>query len=255
MALATALTSLPPSLPQSFCSSAVKAPVQVIMLRALAFLACAFLLATALYGTSDPFTPGVTLPPALPPSGNGSATPDNSTATGAEGWRQLLDLLPEHVTEKLREAWALGQSHQTGIAALGLLTCLLAMLLAGRIRCVWDRLGHGSAPGSLWSLLGVDSGGEPLGLEPRGPAGRGAQPWAGSTMSLRQDAPLFPGSWGSSGRGEACDLHRGSSGTQQAHHSALHARASRAKSPRFSTSASPSAVGALVATHLTDRWL
>lgn len=145
MAPATTLTSL--SLPQSFCSSAVKAPVQVIMLRALAFLACAFLLATALYGTSDPFTPGITLPPALPPSGNGSATPDNGTATGAEGWRQLLGLLPEHVTEKLREAWAFGQSHQTGVVALGLLTCLLAMLLAGRIRCVWDQAGQGSAPG------------------------------------------------------------------------------------------------------------
>ncbi|XP_015446863.2 transmembrane protein 201, partial [Pteropus alecto] len=134
---------------QSFCSSAVKAPVQVIMLRALAFLACAFLVATALYGTSDPFTLGVTLPPALPPSGNGSATPDNGTATGAEGWRQLLDLLPEHMTEKLREAWAFGQSHQTGIVALGLLTCLLAMLLAGRIRL--RRVDAFSA--CLWALL------------------------------------------------------------------------------------------------------
>ncbi|XP_019495380.1 PREDICTED: transmembrane protein 201 isoform X3 [Hipposideros armiger] len=131
---------------QSICSSAMKAPVQVIVLRALTFLLCAFLLATALYGTSDPFAPGVTLPPALPPGGNGSATPDNSTAPGAEGWRQLLGLLPEHMTEKLRATWAFGQSHQTGVVALGLLTCLLAMLLAGRIRlrridafstCLW----------------------------------------------------------------------------------------------------------------------
>lgn len=125
------------SFPQSFCSSAVKAPVQVIVLRALAFLACAFLLATALYGTSDPFAPGVSLPPALPPGGNGSAVSDNSTAPEAEGWRQLLGLLPEHMTEKLQEAWAYGRSHQTGIVVLGLLTCLLAMLLAGRIRYVW----------------------------------------------------------------------------------------------------------------------
>lgn len=134
---------------QSICSSAVKAPVQVIVLRALTFLLCAFLLATALYGTSDPFAPGVTLPPALPPGGNGSTTPDNGTAPGAEGWRQLLGLLPEHMTEKLRAAWAFGQSHQTGVVALGLLTCLLAMLLAGRIRL--RRIDAFST--CLWALL------------------------------------------------------------------------------------------------------
>ncbi|XP_049733805.1 transmembrane protein 201 isoform X1 [Elephas maximus indicus] len=134
---------------QSFCSSALKAPVQVIVLRTLAFLACAFLLTTALYSTGDPFTPGAALPPALPPGGNGSAAPDNGTAPVGEGWQQLLGLLPEPAVEKLREAWAFGQSHQTGIAVLGLLTCLLAMLLAGHLRlrridafasCLWALL-------------------------------------------------------------------------------------------------------------------
>ncbi|XP_025141640.3 transmembrane protein 201 isoform X2 [Bubalus bubalis] len=134
---------------QSFCASAVKAPAQVIVLRALAFLACAFLLTTALYGTSNPFAPGAPLPPTLPPGSNGSAPPDNGTATGAEGWRQLLGLLPEHAAEKLREAWAFGQSHQMGVVALGLLTCLLAMLLAGRIRL--RRIDAFST--SLWALL------------------------------------------------------------------------------------------------------
>ncbi|KAM8954998.1 transmembrane protein 201 [Lycaon pictus] len=133
---------------QSF-SSAVKAPVQVIMLRALAFLACTFLLTVALYGTSNPFAPEATLPPALPPGGNGSATPDNSTGPGAEGWQQLLGLLPEHAAEKLREAWAFGQSHQMGVVALGLLTCLLAMLLAGRLRL--RRIDAFST--CLWALL------------------------------------------------------------------------------------------------------
>lgn len=134
---------------QSFCSSAVKAPVQAILLRALAFLACAFLLSAALYGHSEPFTPGAALPPALPPGSNGSAASDNSTAPGAEGWQQLLGLLPEHTAEKLHEAWAFGQSHQTSIVAMGLLSCLLAMLLAGRLRlrridafatCLWALL-------------------------------------------------------------------------------------------------------------------
>uniref|UniRef100_A0A8C2UZK6 Transmembrane protein 201 n=1 Tax=Chinchilla lanigera TaxID=34839 RepID=A0A8C2UZK6_CHILA len=134
---------------QSFSSSAAKAPVQVILLRALAFLACAFLLITALYGPSNPFTLGVALPPALPPGSNSSAAPDNSTAPGTEGWRQLLDLLPEHATEKLLEAWAFGQSHQMSIVAVGLVTCLLAMLLAGRIRL--RRIDAFSA--CLWAVL------------------------------------------------------------------------------------------------------
>ncbi|XP_007940792.1 transmembrane protein 201 [Orycteropus afer afer] len=134
---------------QSFCSSAVKAPVQVIVLRALAFLACAFLLTTALYSAGDPFAPGAALPPALPPGGNGSTMPDNGTAPGGDGWRQLLGLLPEPTVEKLREAWAFGQSHQMSVVVLGLLTCLLAMLLAGRLRlrridafasCLWALL-------------------------------------------------------------------------------------------------------------------
>ncbi|EHB16650.1 Transmembrane protein 201 [Heterocephalus glaber] len=134
---------------QSFSSSVVKAPVQVILLRALAFLACTFLLTTALYGPSNPFTLGVALPPALPPGTNSSAAPDNSTAPGTKGWQQLLDLLPEHTAETLLEAWAFGQSHQMGIVAMGLLTCLLAMLLAGRIRL--RRIDAFSA--CLWALL------------------------------------------------------------------------------------------------------
>ncbi|XP_006873153.1 PREDICTED: transmembrane protein 201 [Chrysochloris asiatica] len=138
-----------PSCSQSFCSSALKAPLQVIVLRALAFLACAFLLTATFYNADDPFAPGAALPPALPPGGNGSAAPANGTAPGGEGWRQLLGLLPEPVMEKLQEAWAFGQSHQTGVVLLGLLTCLLAMLLAGRLRlrridafasCLWALL-------------------------------------------------------------------------------------------------------------------
>lgn len=153
----------------------MKAPVQVIALRALAFLACAFLLTTALYGTSSPFAPGAPLPPALPPGSNGSATSDNGTAPGAEGWRQLLGLLPEHTAEKLREAWAFGQGHQLGVVALGLLTCLLAMLLAGRIRCVGYRVG-GRGVCTLDLPRGQTQWEESLGLESGGLLG--TRPWA-----------------------------------------------------------------------------
>ncbi|XP_004470660.2 transmembrane protein 201 [Dasypus novemcinctus] len=134
---------------QSFCSSALKAPAQATALRALAFLACAFLLTAALHGARDPSAPGDALPPALPPGSNGSAVPDNGTGPGAERWQQLLGLLPQHAAERLQEAWAFGQSHQPGLVALGLLACLLAMLLAGRVglrridalaSCLWALL-------------------------------------------------------------------------------------------------------------------
>ncbi|XP_036598990.1 transmembrane protein 201 [Trichosurus vulpecula] len=124
---------------QSFCSSPVTAPAQVILLRFLAFLICSFLLVTALYGSGHPFSPATSWTPALLAGGNmsssGTSASSNTTADpGALGWQQLLHLLPEHVLEKLCEAWDLGQSHQMVVVALGLLTCLLAMLLAGRIR-------------------------------------------------------------------------------------------------------------------------
>ncbi|NXU06271.1 TM201 protein, partial [Buphagus erythrorhynchus] len=50
------------------------------------------------------------------------------------GWQELLLLLPEHLLQNLSSAWAYGKNHQMAVAVLGLFTCLLAMLLAGRIR-------------------------------------------------------------------------------------------------------------------------
>lgn len=164
----------------------MKAPVQVILLRALAFLACAFLLTTALYGPSDPLTPGAALPPALPPGGNGSAAPDNGTVPSPEGWQQLLGLLPEHTAEKVLMAWAFGQSHQTSIVALGLLTCLLAMLLAGRIRCMWG-------PGHRWAGVRTLHCCLRVGAK-RGLAG--AQPWAEScNWTILVSVLQGPGVW------------------------------------------------------------
>lgn len=171
----------------------MKAPLQVIVLRALAFLACTFLLTTTLYGTSNPFAPESPLPPALPPGGNGSATPDNGTTPGSEGWRQLLGLLPEHTAEKLHEAWAFGQSHQMGVVALGLLTCLLAMLLAGRIRCVCGRAGQGSVGGSAqgWSQEAL----------------QGPQPWTElHSVAGARCSPSFPVAGSLVGERKANDL-------------------------------------------------
>ncbi|XP_056651798.1 transmembrane protein 201 isoform X3 [Monodelphis domestica] len=121
---------------QSICSSPVTAPAQVILLRFLAFLLCSFLLVTALYGSGHPFGPAASWTPALLAGGNVSSpgTSASSNTSTAPAWQQLLHLLPEHVLENLRGAWDFGQSHQVAVVASGLLTCLLAMLLAGRIR-------------------------------------------------------------------------------------------------------------------------
>lgn len=136
------------SLSQSFCASAVSpsaghcAPGPRLPGLCLPADHCAL-------RHQQPLCPGAPLPPTCLVA---MARPTRQTATGAEGWRQLLGLLPEHVAEKLREAWAFGQSHQMGVVALGLLTCLLAMLLAGRlqVREAGTRSGRSSAEAGPW---------------------------------------------------------------------------------------------------------
>lgn len=138
------------SLPlQNLCSSSSSAsittPAQVIFLRFLAFLSCAFLVLMALYGSGDPFSLSAAVPA---PVSSGPASIRNRTGTSSHadlendtsvtvaGWRELLHLLPEQMVENLSAAWAYGKNHQMAVAVLGLFTCLLAMFLAGRIRWV-----------------------------------------------------------------------------------------------------------------------
>ncbi|XP_005057909.2 PREDICTED: transmembrane protein 201, partial [Ficedula albicollis] len=144
---------------QNLCSSSsstsITTPAQVILLRFLAFLSCALLVLMALYGSGDPFslsTAGPAAGPAAGPSGpaslwnrtgtspaagrDGVSGSDNDTGSGTSrrGWQELLLLLPEHLLQNLSVAWAYSKNHQMAVAVLGLFTCLLAMLLAGRIR-------------------------------------------------------------------------------------------------------------------------
>ncbi|XP_061457710.1 transmembrane protein 201 isoform X2 [Rhineura floridana] len=119
-------------------STTTTTPIQVIALRFLAFLSCAVLLAIALYGTGNPFSPELTTPPGPGRNGSGpkmpAAPPGNGTLLEVLGWQEVIRLLPEQVVEALRGAWSYGKSHQMAMVVLGLLTCCLAMLLAGRIR-------------------------------------------------------------------------------------------------------------------------
>ncbi|XP_044301404.1 transmembrane protein 201 isoform X2 [Varanus komodoensis] len=122
-------------------SASATTPVQVIALRVLAFLSCAVLVAVALYGSDNPFSPRHTAPPAPsspPPAKNGTrerpaAATDNGTLD-LFGWQEVVRLMPEQTVETLGAAWSYAKGHQTAVVVLGLLTCFLAMLLAGRIR-------------------------------------------------------------------------------------------------------------------------
>uniref|UniRef100_A0A8C3PC17 Transmembrane protein 201 n=1 Tax=Chrysemys picta bellii TaxID=8478 RepID=A0A8C3PC17_CHRPI len=132
---------------QSFCSSSssssMSTPTQVIILRFLTFLSCAFLVLMALYGSGDPFSLKGTAPapmesgPTAIRNGTGAspaAASENRTLLGVAGWWELLHLLPEQTVKNLSVAWTYGRNHQIAVVVLGLVTCLLAMLLAGRIR-------------------------------------------------------------------------------------------------------------------------
>ncbi|KAJ1145139.1 hypothetical protein NDU88_011431 [Pleurodeles waltl] len=114
-------------------------PAHVVVLRILSFLACAFLVTLAFCGSVDPFSSWTSSSAASSSSvqpGNVSKIeiPVNDSSQNASSWQAVLQFVPEFAVENLNNAWSYGQSHQPGVACFGLLTCLLAMGLAGRIR-------------------------------------------------------------------------------------------------------------------------
>lgn len=112
----------------------------VILLRALAFLICAFLVATSFYGlpdqptsTSGPQTlSGGVIPPKPKPSNE--SIPNNKSSEGVPGWQGLLELLPDKAMENAMLVWQHGKDNQLAVVSLGLLTCLIAIFLAGPVR-------------------------------------------------------------------------------------------------------------------------
>ncbi|KAM8927024.1 transmembrane protein 201 [Pelodytes ibericus] len=117
-------------------SSSSRAPVQVIFLRFLAFLSCAFLLSMAALGSGDLFplsiTDAVPSPEAEPQNLTHSPPPDPEPSPSF--WAGVLDTVPKQTLEKLNVAWRFGQTHQVEVMLLGLLACIVAIFLAGRIR-------------------------------------------------------------------------------------------------------------------------
>lgn len=111
----------------------------VILLRALAFLICAFLVATSFVELPDqPTSSGGSqilsggVPPPKPKASNEStAAPEGSTVPV---WQGLLELLPDKAVENARLAWQHGRDNQLAVVSVGLLTCLSAIFLAGPVR-------------------------------------------------------------------------------------------------------------------------
>ncbi|XP_037629083.1 transmembrane protein 201 isoform X1 [Sebastes umbrosus] len=115
-------------------------PTGVILLRTLAFLICAFLVATSLCDLSYQPTPsggpqtlsGGVIPPK--PSLHNESTHTNESSGGEPAWQSLLELLPDKTLENVKLVWQHGKDNQLAVVSVGLLTCLTAIFLAGLVR-------------------------------------------------------------------------------------------------------------------------
>ncbi|KAF4078057.1 hypothetical protein AMELA_G00195010 [Ameiurus melas] len=121
-------------------SYTVSTPAWLIMLRSLAFLACAFLVTLAVYGSGGSFSPdgshilkGGVAPPKHTLQNNTEAKVNDSTGSG-QMWSNLVGLLSEEAVENAKLIWESGSNHQMTVASVGLLTCITGVLMAGPVR-------------------------------------------------------------------------------------------------------------------------
>ncbi|XP_056589192.1 transmembrane protein 201 [Triplophysa dalaica] len=103
-------------------------PGWLILLRVLAFLACAFLVALALPGSE--YVTQLVAPPKLPLP-NDTESKANETS---KMWNDLVGLLPDETVENIRLIWQAGSDHRMAVASVGLLTCITGVLMAGTVR-------------------------------------------------------------------------------------------------------------------------
>ncbi|KAK2897756.1 transmembrane protein 201 [Channa argus] len=125
-------------------SYTLSSPMGVILLRAIAFLICAFLVATTFcqlldqsaladWLVSDPQTLGGGVTSPKPKPYNESA-PKNESSANMPVWQGLLELLPDKAIQNAKLVWQHGRSNQLSVVSAGLLTCLTAIFLAGPTR-------------------------------------------------------------------------------------------------------------------------
>lgn len=119
-------------------SNSLSSPMGVILLRALAFLICAFLVGTSFcelldQPASGPETTSSRVTPTKPKLYNES-TPKNQSSGNMPVWQDLLNLLPDKAIENAKLVWQHGRANQLAVVSVGLLTCLTAIFLAGPVR-------------------------------------------------------------------------------------------------------------------------
>ncbi|XP_069803218.1 transmembrane protein 201 isoform X2 [Dendropsophus ebraccatus] len=113
-------------------SSFIRIPAKVVLLRCLAFLSCVFLVSVARLGTRDLFSLSIKDSTNLTAESRNESQPGNAERPSLI--EKVIGVLPEHTLENLNQAWRFGRNNQIGLAFGGLLTCVFAMFLAGRIR-------------------------------------------------------------------------------------------------------------------------
>ncbi|CAN2388087.1 Transmembrane protein 201 [Pristimantis euphronides] len=113
-------------------SSFIRIPTKVILLRCLAFLSCVFLVCLTQLGTRDLFSVSIKDSRNFTTESRNESQPGDAVRPSL--FKKVIGALPEHTLESLNEAWHFGHNHQIGLAILGLLTYIFAMILAGRIR-------------------------------------------------------------------------------------------------------------------------
>lgn len=112
---------------------AASSPIAIILLRIIAFMISAFLLASSSLDLSEhSVSPSNTVVP-LNPTLNESA-PKNSSSGTEQVWQNVLKLLPEKTLEKSKEALQFGKDSSMALVSLGLLTCLTSIFFAGPSR-------------------------------------------------------------------------------------------------------------------------
>lgn len=125
-----------PSLPQS--TGFVTSPAGVILLRIIALLICAFMIAASFCNLPDKLNSQ-----GGQQTSSGGVIPDKPTndskrndqgARGLPAFQGLLELLPDQVTENALVVWQHGRDNQIAVVSVGLLTCLTAIILAGPVR-------------------------------------------------------------------------------------------------------------------------
>ncbi|XP_061910275.1 transmembrane protein 201 isoform X1 [Entelurus aequoreus] len=103
-------------------------PLGVVLLRCLATLMCAFLLATSVYPSADqPAASSGKLN--LPKPSTHNASDSSNKSDGG-----LLELLPLALVDYAKILWLYGQANQMVVVCVGVSTCLTGVLLAGPAR-------------------------------------------------------------------------------------------------------------------------